>query len=95
MQPLCTINLVKFIRVHHSGWLVKYYSTKKSEESAYGALVRLLQRFADRHGFSTRLPSANTVLYSNVKFQNSVYHWSWLYSTVLILIFSKFHLDFP
>ncbi|RHY25636.1 hypothetical protein DYB32_008188 [Aphanomyces invadans] len=42
-------HMIQFLRVDHMAWIEDYMATRKNE---YNALLRLLQRFADRHGFS-------------------------------------------
>ncbi|EGZ15808.1 hypothetical protein PHYSODRAFT_508162 [Phytophthora sojae] len=48
-EPLCTQYMLKYIKLNYQDWLVQYLESKKSEESGYNAIMRLLQRFAKRY----------------------------------------------
>ncbi|OQR84322.1 hypothetical protein ACHHYP_13526 [Achlya hypogyna] len=52
---LTTAKMVTWISSYHAGWLEDYMS-KCTEKAAYNSLLRLLQRFAHRHGFVQRVP---------------------------------------
>ncbi|RHY23224.1 hypothetical protein DYB32_009271 [Aphanomyces invadans] len=42
-------HMIQFLRVDHMAWIEDYIATRKN---GYNGLLRLLQRIADRHGFS-------------------------------------------
>ncbi|RHY79106.1 hypothetical protein DYB31_006054 [Aphanomyces astaci] len=42
-------HMLQFLRADHTDWIENYMSTRKT---GYKSLLRLLQHFADRHGFS-------------------------------------------
>ncbi|KAE8960830.1 hypothetical protein PR001_g30250 [Phytophthora rubi] len=48
--------MASYVRDEHSEWLEGYISGKKDAFTAYQSLLRLLRRFAYRHGFVQRTP---------------------------------------
>ncbi|KAH9133329.1 hypothetical protein AeRB84_020464 [Aphanomyces euteiches] len=48
-MALTAAHMISYLRVNHNEWLSEYMSTRKS---VYSSLLRLLQRFAHRNGFS-------------------------------------------
>ncbi|KAH9111452.1 hypothetical protein AeMF1_014018 [Aphanomyces euteiches] len=48
-MALTAAHMISYLRVNHNEWLHEYMSTRKSP---YSSLLRLLQRFAHRNGFS-------------------------------------------
>ncbi|KAE9099531.1 hypothetical protein PF007_g15846 [Phytophthora fragariae] len=55
-QPLTAATMASYVRDEHSEWLEGYISGKKDAFTAYQSLLRLLRRFAYRHGFVQRTP---------------------------------------
>ncbi|EEY68803.1 uncharacterized protein PITG_18702 [Phytophthora infestans T30-4] len=51
---LTTSGMIAFIQENYPDWIEAYAENKKSDESCRRALERLLQRTADRYGFSTQ-----------------------------------------
>ncbi|OWZ08351.1 hypothetical protein PHMEG_00019125 [Phytophthora megakarya] len=55
-QPRTASLMAGYIREEHPGWLDSYAEEKKDRFTAYQSLLRLIQRFAYRHGFVQRTP---------------------------------------
>ncbi|KAK1929640.1 hypothetical protein P3T76_014857 [Phytophthora citrophthora] len=55
-QPLTTTKMAHYIKTEHLHWIAAYTATKVREDAAYESLLRLMRRFAYRHGFSRRRP---------------------------------------
>ncbi|KAG6953262.1 hypothetical protein JG687_00012490 [Phytophthora cactorum] len=55
------IHLVHFVKANRPKWLQSYAKGKKSENSPYAALIKLLQRLASRNGFSQRTPHSGDI----------------------------------
>lgn len=56
-----TVGMIRFIHSCHGDWMNAYRVGKKSDNTAYVALQRLLQRSAHRHGLTQRVPSSSKV----------------------------------
>ncbi|KAF0737743.1 hypothetical protein Ae201684P_004678 [Aphanomyces euteiches] len=54
-KALSCVHNINWIKKHHHPWLLDYLSTK-SADTGYKSLLRLLQRFCDRYGFSRQRP---------------------------------------
>eukprot|EP00644_Phytophthora_capsici_P010020 jgi/Phyca11/511592/fgenesh2_kg.PHYCAscaffold_90_\ len=54
-KEVTSSHMVEYIRHNHAQWLERYMADKKSAESGQAALIRLCQRFVERHGF-TQVP---------------------------------------
>ena len=52
--PLTSVQMIHYLKTHHQEWLTGYLQDprKKNSKTAYNALLRMLQRFCHRHGFS-------------------------------------------
>ncbi|OQR83710.1 hypothetical protein ACHHYP_14377 [Achlya hypogyna] len=59
---LTTIGMIGWIKTHHQAWLNTYLAAKKNPVSGRNSLLRLLQRFAHRHGFVQRVPCVSKML---------------------------------
>ncbi|KAE9040527.1 hypothetical protein PR001_g7028 [Phytophthora rubi] len=55
-QPLTAATMASYVRDEHSEWLEGYISGKKDAFTANQSFLRLLRRFAYRHGFVQRTP---------------------------------------
>jgi hypothetical protein len=53
-QPLMTTRMANYIKTEHPHWLATYAAGNTREDAAYESLLRLMRRFAYRHGFSHR-----------------------------------------
>ncbi|KAE8999346.1 hypothetical protein PR002_g18485 [Phytophthora rubi] len=51
--------MASYVRDEHSEWLEGYISGKKDAFTANQSFLRLLRRFAYRHGFVQRTPHGN------------------------------------
>ena len=60
--PLTARSMAAFVRESYPEWLMLYVEDKKDASTAYESLLRLLRRFAYRHGFVQRTPSGLKVL---------------------------------
>ncbi|KAJ0390660.1 hypothetical protein P43SY_011835 [Pythium insidiosum] len=60
-QVVSTHHIIGFMKANYPKWVENYMRDKKSDESAYNALMKLAQRFAERHGFSQRTPTFTKV----------------------------------
>ncbi|RHY14123.1 hypothetical protein DYB32_010874 [Aphanomyces invadans] len=49
-------HMVTFMKTHHMDWFQDYVASKKSDDHAYCSLLKLCQRFSQRHRFSQRVP---------------------------------------
>ncbi|CAK4231626.1 unnamed protein product [Aphanomyces euteiches] len=52
-RALTCVHVIKWLKKHHRDWLRVYLSGKNN---GYKSLLRLLQRFSHRHGFSRQRP---------------------------------------
>ncbi|RQM20155.1 hypothetical protein B5M09_012093 [Aphanomyces astaci] len=59
-RALTTTHLILWIKANQREWLNNYLATKQ-ESTSYDSLLRLLQHFCDRHGFSRQRPTKNKV----------------------------------
>ncbi|RHY59851.1 hypothetical protein DYB30_010363 [Aphanomyces astaci] len=59
-RALTTTHLILWIKANQREWLTNYLATKQ-QRTSYDSLLRLLQRFCDRHGFSRQRPTKNKV----------------------------------
>ncbi|RHY05613.1 hypothetical protein DYB25_005057 [Aphanomyces astaci] len=57
-RALTTTHMITWIKINQRDWLMQYLSTKKPT-AAYSSLLKLLQRFCSRHGFSRQRPTKN------------------------------------
>ncbi|KAG6574318.1 Dimodular nonribosomal peptide synthase [Phytophthora cinnamomi] len=53
-EPLCTTMMLEYIKKNHRHWFNNYVAGKKNIVSADNAIMRLLQRFSKRHGFTVQ-----------------------------------------
>ncbi|KAG3161856.1 hypothetical protein PC128_g20722 [Phytophthora cactorum] len=49
--------MASYVRDEHPDWLHRYMEDKKNASTAYESLLRLMRRFAYRHGFVQRTPN--------------------------------------
>ncbi|RQM29312.1 hypothetical protein B5M09_013771 [Aphanomyces astaci] len=57
-RAMTTTHIVNWIKQHQADWLRSYVARKKPG-AGYQSLLRLLQRFCHRHGFSRQRPGKN------------------------------------
>ncbi|RLO08097.1 hypothetical protein DYB28_001274, partial [Aphanomyces astaci] len=65
-RALTTTHLILWIKANQREWLTNYLATKQ-QRTSYDSLLRLLQRFCDRHGFSRQRPTKNKVKHADVQ----------------------------
>ncbi|KAH9100765.1 hypothetical protein Ae201684P_006959 [Aphanomyces euteiches] len=54
-KALTCLHVINWIKRHHYSWMVAYLADKPPGRG-YDSLLRLMQRFCDRHGFSRQRP---------------------------------------
>ncbi|ETV82021.1 hypothetical protein H257_05546 [Aphanomyces astaci] len=57
-RALTTTHMITWIKLNQRDWLFNYLSTKKPY-AAYSSLLKLLQCFCKRHGFTRQRPTRN------------------------------------
>ncbi|RHY17360.1 hypothetical protein DYB36_011876 [Aphanomyces astaci] len=57
-RVLTTTHMITWIKVNQREWFLNYLATQKPD-AAYNSLLKLLQRFCNRHGFSRYRPTKN------------------------------------
>ncbi|KAF0703959.1 hypothetical protein AaE_015176, partial [Aphanomyces astaci] len=57
-RALTTTHMITWIKLNQRDWLLNYLSTKKPN-AAYSSLLKLLQCFCKRHGFTRQRPTKN------------------------------------
>ncbi|OQR89303.1 hypothetical protein ACHHYP_06361 [Achlya hypogyna] len=60
-EMVTTYDMIEYVAWHHREWHTTYINSKLSPERAYLTLFRYLQRFAHRHGFRQRVPTASKI----------------------------------
>ncbi|KAG9410426.1 hypothetical protein AC1031_018466 [Aphanomyces cochlioides] len=64
-KPLSASHMIQFLKQHVPEWYAAYIESKQANKTAYKSLLRLLERFSHRHGFSrqistfTKMPQAD------------------------------------
>ncbi|OWZ18516.1 hypothetical protein PHMEG_0007377 [Phytophthora megakarya] len=64
--PLTASMMATYVRQEHPDWLAEYAAAKKAQFTAYQSLLRLLQRFTYRHGFTQRTSHGLKINYTDI-----------------------------
>ncbi|OQR82468.1 hypothetical protein ACHHYP_15975 [Achlya hypogyna] len=60
-EMVTTYNMIEYVAWYYREWYTTYINSKLSPERGYLTLFRYLQRFAHRHGFRRRVPTASKI----------------------------------